>query len=213
MQTLISLTSRTQAYNFEALDLNFIGTSDCNMFIPFHAVFNHQLITFADQEVKVVEYALPKVTLFLEKIRQYSQLLNRLCTANSLSCYTFKVGGIDKEIHVHRGLILKDQTILMSLGINTRYVLSTPLTEIASEPDLSKFTLFINNTFDEDATYKNVRKKVEGLYVDPLKKLGVDIVLTNSVESWLYRNNFIQPKFKNVAEMVNHLKFEAPLMF
>ena len=58
--------------------------------------------------------------------------------------------------------------------------------------------------------YKNFRKKLTELYIDPAKNLGIDVINTSRATNWLFKNNVKELKFKTVVAMNKHLKDELP---
>ena len=70
-------------------------------------------------------------------------------------------------------------------------------------------TVFISNLID-DPLYKNIKKKLNDLYIDIAKQVGLDIVTTSRINNWLFKNNVKPLKFKTVMQMNKHLKEEVP---
>jgi hypothetical protein len=50
------------------------------------------------------------------------------------------------------------------------------------------------------------------MYIDPLKNLGMDVVQTSRINEWLFQNNYEEPKFKNVTQLMKHLQEDVPKM-
>ena len=197
-------------FNREDFKTDLIGTSDCNMFVPFYSIFGHEFITFEDNEVKVLEYCLPNSNS-LYSVRQYDALIRLLIHTQNPQKYNFKLQEVDYDLNVHRGILYdNNKNILMCLAINSEYLLNTPIEEIASSPDINQFVLFISHEFD-NPIYKNVKKKIDLKYLSRIRQLNIDIIETNKINHWLFKNNFKQPKFKNVVEMNKHLKEEVPM--
>ena len=187
-----------------------MGTSDCNMFIPFYSLFAHDLLVFEETGTRVLEYSLPGNTQANSAVRQYAQMTNSLKGTYAPKRYKYKLRGVDHYVNMHRGLLYKGDIVYLCLGVQANYVLNTPIENIESNPDVTKFTLFINNEFDNSPELKNIRKKVQQMYIDPLKQQGIDIVQTSRVNNWLFGNNYSQPKFRNVVQMMKHLQEEVP---
>lgn len=200
-------------FNREDFKTDLVGTSDCNMFVPFFSIFGHELITFEDnEEIKVLEYCLPNANATaIYGIRQYDALIRALVQRQNPQKYYFKLQGVDYDLNVHRGILYdNNKNILMCLAVNTEYLLNTPLEEIARNPDINQFVLFLSQEFD-NPIYKNVKKKIDLEYLSRIRQLNIDIIETSKINHWLFKNNFKQPKFKNVIEMNKHLKEEVPM--
>jgi len=119
------------------------------------------------------------------------------------------VATVPHEINCARGLLYKDNTVYLCLGIKSDYILNTPISEIKESIDYSKFCLFISNEFNEDVFLRNVKKKVTSLYIDEIKALGIDIVYTSNIKEKLFNNNHVLPDFSDVTALMQHLK-EVP---
>jgi len=189
---------------------NLIGTSDCNEYIPFYALAAHNLIVFEEIEDRVIEYNLPMTPPRYQRERMYRRLNSHLRSGEIPKRYNFVLKGEKLSFNIHRGLIYKDEEIYLGLAINSEYLLSTPIEEIKNNIDYSKFKLFISNKFSKDNSFKNINKKLEAMYIEELKILGVDIIYTNDVNERIFKNNFKKVKFKNMAEMVKYLDEEVP---
>jgi hypothetical protein len=197
-------------FNRQDFKTDFVGTSDCNIFVPFYSVFGHELILFEEIDKKVLEYCLP-IANSDHSVRQYEALIRLLRISQNPHKYYFKLQGIDHVINVHRGILYdNDKNILMCLSINSEYLLNTPVEEIAAKPDINQFVLFISHEFNAPK-YKNVKKKIDLEYLSKIRQLNIDIIETSKINHWLFKNNFKQPKFKSVIEMNKHLKEEVPM--
>lgn len=187
------------------------GTSDCNEYIPLYALGAHKLITFDNSDVKVLEYNFPTSAIHVSRVlRGYSNLSLALKSSNTIYNYYFKVGGITNNIKVTKGLIYDDNSnILLCLGINSKYVLDTPINTVRGNPDKDKFVLFISTELDQDR-YKNLKRKLNELYIEEFKSLGIDIVLSSKIPTWLFKNNSKPLKFSTITKMNKHLKEELP---
>lgn len=211
MRNVLDFSYGTSDYRQTDYTTGLIGTSDCNMFVPFYAVFAHQLLSLQEGQVQVMEYQVPSdVSVGRSRTdRQYAVLLNNLRNARRPKKYAYMLAGLEHTFDYHKGFIAKEGRVLMCLGINSEYIMETPFTEIQDNPDISKFTLFISNAFEEDETLKNIRKRVNTEYIADCKAVGIDIMYTSRIEEWLYSNNYTAPNFANVVEMMQHLK-EVP---
>ena len=207
MSEIISLEFSRSGYVASLYDSGVTGSSDCNSYIPFFSLFAHELLTFEEGEVTVVEYSLPT-----GYIRQYTELKLLLLNADAPKRYLYRISGVESHLDLHRGLLYRDNIIYMCLALESDYVLNTPMEEIKAKPDTTRFTLFINNEFEDVPEFRNVLKNLQTNYIGPLKQEGVDVVYTSRIMDWVFKNNYIQPKFRNVAEMLKHLKEEVPLM-
>lgn len=203
-----------------------VGTSDCNTFIPLYSIFSNQEILCNKGEIKILEYYLPLIKNVLNAnnisnsylfntsiIDKYSDLIHKFQHISS-SCFCqflFKIQGTSYAINIQRGIIYDDQSnILMCIGINSEYALNNSLREIENNIDTTKFMIFISNKFN-NPIYKNIRKKIDLEYLSKIKQLDIDIVETNRINDWLFKNNFKKPKFKSVIEMNKHMKEQIPM--
>lgn len=184
-----------------------IGTSDCNSFIPIIGLLNHNLITF-DETINILEYSMPVANPRGGYFRSYERLMDTFQRGNTPYLLKFKVAGVEHHLYVHRGIIYDSQgNILMCLALEREYGMSYNF--LSNTIEESKVVVFISTMFDQ-ACYKNVRKKIDALYLDRLRGLGIDIVNTVRINNWLFNNNFELPKFKNINESLKHLREEVP---
>ena len=184
-----------------------IGTSDCNSFIPIIGLLNHNLITF-DETINILEYSMPIANPIGGYFRSYERLMDTFQRGNTSYLLKFKVAGVEHHLYVHRGIIYDSQgNILMCLALEREYGMSYNF--LSNTIEESKVVVFISTMFDQ-ACYKNVRKKIDTLYLDRLRGLGIDIVNTVRINNWLFNNNFELPKFKNINESLKHLREEVP---
>lgn len=188
-----------------------IGTSDCNSLIPFHSLSAHDLITFKDSDAKVLEYAIPSVTGSMSHIRNFTHFFSYLKHASGVVRFNYTLQGVAHHIFVGKGIILDDQgDILVCVGIDTQYALTTPYVELKDKPDYTKYMLFISKKI-EDPKYKNLKKRLERDYFSTFLQNDIDILQTNRIVSqWLFKNNLVKPVFKSVKEANKHLKEEVP---
>jgi len=197
-------------YNRDDFRTATIGTSDCNSFVPFYSIFFHELITFKDKDVKILEYTQPVDATNYSFERKYDRLLYWLINGISPRRFLFTLQNVNYHLNIHRG-ILYDSTgnILMCLAINSEYLLNTPIPTIIASPDYSQFALLIGPEMN-NPIYKNIKKKLELEYLSVCSSLGIDIVYTSRINGWLFKNNYKEPKFKNVTDMKKFLKEEVP---
>lgn len=189
-----------------------VGTSDCNEFIPVYAISNHKLLVFKDLDVKVMEYSMPSTDLinYFRPLRNYNEMYNYLKSSHTPTKYVFKVAGVPTYVYLIRGMVYDSSgNILMCLAINKDYLFSVSADTLRTTTDATKFVLFLSNLLD-DEIYKNFRKKLIELYINPAKNLGIDVVNTSRINNWLFKNNVEELKFKTVIAMNKHLKEELP---
>ena len=188
-----------------------VGTSDCNEFIPVYAIANHKLLIFKDLDVKVMKYSMPSIDLIGSRIlRNYNDMYNHLKNSNVTIKYSFKVAGVPTHVYLIRGMVYDSLgNILMCLAINKDYLFNISADTLKTTTDATKFVLFLSNLLD-DEMYKNFRKKLTELYIDPAKNLGIDVINTSRATNWLFKNNVKELKFKTVVAMNKHLKDELP---
>lgn len=188
-----------------------IGTSDCNAYVPFYSLFNHTLLDINDNII--LEYYKPTYTNTSLYIRNYSELEHQLRCTDTFNSYKFTIAGLVKQLFFNRHVLYtQDLELLFCLGIKTDYVLNETYKNISDKPEYNQLILIVNNSFLNNPTYKNVYRKLNKIYIEPLARKGVDIVYTNNVDKWFFQNNFVQPKFKSVPEMMKHLKVEIPTL-
>lgn len=191
-----------------------IGTSDCNTYIPAYSIYGNELHTFINKDdendkLEILEYSIPNISN--SGTRRYNDLISALRLGCIPNKFYYKLGNVQYGVNMFRGILYTDEyEVLMCLGINSKYVMNTDIQDIINSPDISQFALFISKRFNENPIYKNLRKKLEIEYVNPIKEEGIDVIETSRLTSWLFKNNFKPPKFKSVIEMNNHLKNEIP---
>ena len=190
-----------------------VGTSDCNEFIPVYTIANHKLLIFKDLDIKVMEYSMPSINLtsYSSRIlRSYNDMCNHLKNSNIPIKYSFKVAGVSTHVYLIRGMVYDSLgNILMCLAINKDYLFNISADTLKTTTDATKFVLFLSDLLD-DEMYKNFRRKLKELYIDPAKNLGIDVINTSRITNWLFKNNVKELKFKTVVAMNKHLKDELP---
>ena len=143
-------------------------------------------------------------------VRTYSDLIRRIRDSRGPYRYNFKLAGNNHNLNVDRGIVYdNDGNVLMCLAINKDYLFSVDSEVLKTNPDYTQFVVFISNLLD-DPTYKNIKKKLNELYIDVAKQVGLDIVTTSRINNWLFKNNVKPLKFKTVIQMNKHLKEEVP---
>ena len=212
MRRLLNLNSIIQTTFAESNYRTIItGTSDCNEYIPVYAISSHTLLTFKDSNTKVMEYNMPISEIQnYNYVRTYFDLIQRIKDSRNPCKYNFKVAGVNHNLNLDRGMVYDNNgNVLMCLAINKDYLLSVDSRVLKTNPDYTQFVVFISNLLD-DPTYKNIKKKLNELYIDVAKQVGLDIVTTSRINNWLFKNNVKPLKFKTVIQMNKHLKEEVP---
>ena len=212
MRRLLNLSSIIQTnYVENNYRTRITGTSDCNEYIPVYAISSHTLLTFKDSDIKVMEYNMPASEIqSYNYIRTYSDLIRRIEDSRGPCKYNFKLAGNNHNLNVDRGIVYdNDGNVLLCLAINRDYLFNVDPDVLKTNPDYTQFVVFISNLLDEPI-YKNIKKKLNELYIDVAKQVGLDIVTTSRINNWLFKNNVKPLKFKTVIQMNKHLKEEVP---
>jgi hypothetical protein len=188
------------------------GTSDCNQYIPLHAVMAHELLTF-DGGVKVLEYKTATVPSSYQAstFSRYDQFLSALLNGTYANTFKYSVAGETFYAVVQRGIIMDTEgEVLMCIGLEADYVMNTDLGVIRTTPNTSRCAVFMSNDYCNNPKYKNLKKKIDTVYVAECVALGMDIIQTEKIDKWLYRNNFSSLKFKTVTAQQKFLKEDIP---
>lgn len=185
-----------------------VGTSDCNQYIPFYALFSHNLYVF-DSGEKVIEYQLPNPANPSRYVRRYNDVTNQLRTGYLPTVAYFKINGQDVRLDFVRGMLYVNDKILLCVGIEVDYVFSNFSDITNNTIDESKLVLFINNELETNPLYKNVNRNINKLFIDVFKDRKVDVVVTSDIKKWVFKSNYKPPEFSNVVEMQQHLR-EVP---
>ena len=181
------------------------GTSDCNNFIPFFAVFTHVLIQIKESGVNILEYNMPVASTAGGQTRNFTNFKQYICNTSYPIKFTYSIAGVQHEVYVYKGIVFTGQgEVLMCVGINTEYLMITPYAELRTL-DVTKYVLFVSTKLLEDQ-YKSLRKRLERDYISVFTEAGIDIITTSRVGDWLFKNNFEKPKFKTIKESTQHLK-------
>lgn len=191
-----------------------IGSSDCNKYIPLFAIIAHELVSLnTEPPTSIIEYTTPTLPSNIPShpISQYSQLFSYLTNTYSICAFKFLVAGAPEYVYIHKGMLLDcNGEILMCLGLETDYVMNTSIDTIRLSPQLDKVLIFVSNDFCNNTKYKNMKKKLESIYIGPALELGVDILQTMTVDKWLFKNNLGALKFRTVVQQQKFLKEEVP---
>lgn len=188
-----------------------VGTSDCNQYLPLVNLTAHELIDM-EPLVRVLEYRMPTLLTQYQNnaYSQYRQVSQILLNGSNLSCFKYLLGGIPQYVFLTKGMLVSEEgEILMCLGLSTEYVMTATMDQLRATPDVEKCMLFMSNEYINNPKYKNLKKKLDTLYVQACVDLGMDIIQTNSIDKWLFKNNF-NPKFKSVMAQQKFLKEEVP---
>ena len=212
MRRLLNLSSIIQTnYAENNYRTRITGTSDCNEYIPVYAISSHTLLIFKDSGIKVMEYSMPTSEIqSYNYVRTYSDLILKIKDARNPCKYNFKVAGNNHNLNVDRGIVYdNDGNVLLCLAINRDYLFNVDPDVLKTNPDYTQFVVFISNLID-DPLYKNIKKKLNDLYIDIAKQVGLDIVTTSRINNWLFKNNVKPLKFKTVTQRKKYLKEEVP---
>lgn len=212
MRRLLNLSSIIQTnYTENNYRTRITGTSDCNEYIPVYAISSHTLLTFKDSDIKVMEYNMPTSEIqSYNYVRTYLDLIQRIKASSGPCRYNFKLAGNNHNLNVDRGIVYdNDGNVLLCLAINRDYLFNVDPDVLKTNPDYTQFVVFISNLLD-NPTYKNIKKKLNELYIDVAKQVGLDIITTSRINNWLFKNNVKPLKFKTVIQMNKHLKEEVP---
>ena len=212
MRRLLNLVSLVREnYTTTYYERGLTGTSDCNEFIPVYAISCHKLLVFKEVDARVMEYTMPTTNIpRYSRFRNYAYLISHLKGGTTPMIYNFKVAGQDCNVNVDRGIIYDNEgDILMCLAINKDYLFNTSKEALTTDPEIPQFVVFISNLL-EDPRYKNLKKKLNELYLDIAKQMGLDVVYTSRIKEWLFKNNVKPLKFKSIAQLNKHLKEEIP---
>ena len=189
-----------------------LGTSDCNQYVPLHALMAHELLTF-DEKIKVLEYRTATVpsNYNTNTFSRYDQFLSQLTNGTYANSFKYSIAGETQYVIVQRGIIMDiNGEVLVCLGLETDYVMSTDLNVIRRTPNTNKCAVFISNEYCNNPKYKNLKKKIDTIYIAECVALGMDVIQTEKIDKWLYGNNFRGIKFKTVAAQQKFLKEEIP---
>jgi len=188
------------------------GTSDCNFYVPLHAIMAHELLTF-DVGIRVMEYKTCSIPIDYQRscFSRYDAFLSILLNGTYAGSFKYSVAGEICYVIVQRGIILNTEgEILMCLALDRDYVMNTDTNTIRNNPDAKKGAVFISNDYVNNPKYKNLKKKIDAIYVAECLALGMDVIQTEKIDKWLYKNNFSAMKFKTVAAQQKFLKEDVP---
>ena len=213
MRTILNVSTLPQErYNKDSYKNILTGTSDRNEYIPVYAIGSHELIVFKDTDIKVMEYTMPNTNVGGLYVRLYADLIRTLKDTVRPIKYIFKIQGITHNLYIDRGLLYTESgEILLCVAINRDYLMALQKDDfVKGNLDSTKFVLFLSNELDSPI-YKNLKKKLDTLYINEVKLLGLDIITSNRIINWVFKNNVEPLKFKSVIKMNKHLKDEVPM--
>ena len=213
MRTILNVGTLPQGgYNKDSYKNILTGTSDRNEYIPVYAIGSHELIVFKDTDIKVMEYTMPNTNVGGLYVRLYADLVRTLKNTVRPVKYIFKIQGNTHNLYIDRGLLYTETgEILLCLAINRDYLMALQKDDfVKGNLDSTKFVLFLSNELDSPI-YKNLKKKLDTLYINEAKLLDLDIIISNRIVNWVFKNNVEPLKFKSVVKMNKHLKDEVPM--
>lgn len=194
-------------------EINFggkIGTSDCNEYVPFYSIMNHHLIDVNDNIV--IEYGKVSFRTTGRYSRTYGDLFGDLSNISySGKAYHFNIAGVNHVLGYNRHIIFdRDNKILCCLAVKSSALLNNRLNELQENQNPNDYLLLVNNELTSNPIYKNVGKKVTNDYISRFKTSNIDIVQTNDIDKWIFKNNFKQPTYASMPAMLRHLNQEVP---
>lgn len=186
-----------------------IGTSDCNEYVPFYTIMNHILLDIEGH--RIIEYGKPNYNYTGFYARTYRDLFSDLKNINHTKTYNFTLQGEPHQFGYTRHTIYStDNKLLCCLAIKSSALLNNSFAQLQANQNPEDFIFLVDNTLFSNPIYKNIAKKVDSNYISLFKESDIDLVYTNDIDKWLFKNNLSKPTFKNVPEMMKHLKTEVP---
>lgn len=187
-----------------------IGTSDCNEYVPFYSILNHQLIDVNNNIV--IEYGKVSFRNTGRYSRTYGDLFRDLSNINfGGKTYHFSIAGVNHIIGYSRHIIFdRNNKILCCLAVKSSALLNNRLSELQANQNPDDYLLLVDNDLTSNPIYKNVGKKITNDYTSRFKISNIDIVHTNDIDKWIFKNNFRQPTYSSMPAMLRHLNEEVP---
>lgn len=186
-----------------------IGTSDCNEYVPFYCIGNHNLIDVNGH--RIIEYGKPVFRTSPGNTRNYNDLFRNLSTIGINYIHSFTVAGVSHQLGYNRNIIFdSNNKVLICLAVKTEALLNNSFAQLQANQNPSDYILLVNNELFSNPSYKNVAKKIDSVYISQFRQSNIDLVFTNDIDKWVFQNNFVKPDFKNVVQMMNHLNKEVP---
>lgn len=186
-----------------------IGTSDCNTFIPYYAMYSHTLLNM--DGTFVIEYKFPAKPRDYNYTRNYADLFSLLKTTTQPMNYIFKIGDEVHKVYIFKGMLYDSNgKILLCLTIDTEYLMSTDIDIILSDPDNNKLKLIVSNELEDNPKYKNLKKKISTELLSKFRELKIDIILTDNVNNLVFKNNYVVPDFASIEESLAYTNEELP---
>jgi hypothetical protein len=109
-------------------------------------------------------------------------------------------------LQVFKGMVLyfeeesSEVKILMTLGVEAASLWKINKNNV----DNSKFALFVSKDFEEER-FKPLYTKIKKDLLPEVQNKGIDIVFTNNIAKWCFRNSFEMPKFGKIMELKKFL--------
>ncbi len=173
----------------------------CNDYIPFYCIFFGQYKKVGD--VRYLHYFLPSITqLYVtnpsNRIADFKNFMNnRLVPLPYIK--TNRVYHIAKQYIAE--LEGDTRTLLYLLVIKKEYLYDINFSNL----DYSKFAILISDKFDTPER-KLMFGMVKREIINPLYELGIDVIYTNNIEKWCFKQPHINLSFDTVSEMKNFFK-------
>lgn len=196
------------------------GISSDNRDIPLWSILHNSGVYKRDNK-KIIHYELIDTKTisseyhYLESdaIKKYDILISNL----SLSTMPrrFRTTSMQYELYIMKGMIYEvidgRPKILFLVSIDSQYVHGWE--SIPEKLDYSQLKVFMTHEFLNSAKYKSFYKKIYDLLLKDIPQKDIDIVLTNDINSKVFKNDIQTPRFKNIIEMNNYLKGLKTLIF
>ena len=183
---------------------NIDGVSSDNEYIPLFS----PLINRGIYQRKIVHYSIMNpVRGATYSLTNYAKLYKALETAELTQI--FRTASMEKGLYATKGMLFSKDTngnpnILFLIALKEDYMIKL-MTEDRTNPDLSKFVIFISKDFITKDEHKTIYRKMNKEIIIPHLEMGVDIVITNNIADKCFKNEIVLPKFRSVAEMKQHL--------
>ena len=185
-----------------------------NKYVPSYSIFNRNVLGNKD----VIEYFEIR-NGDGNTTRSYEILINNL-RSDIYSPRTFIVskGDFKSILTANQGILLDEDGVLFCLCIEKELmaklfqVYSNNHKTLVDSFDVNDFKIFISNRIKEPH-YKSLYTVLDRVLLEKAREIDLDYTFTNSIESKIYNgipSDFINPKFKTVAEMKSFLENYLP---
>lgn len=208
----------------EHKDYSTMGSSDCNSYLPFSAIIAHGLVTIhttkADETkvLNVIDY--PKLKYSYTSLsRSYESTFKSLRALKFPTVFQSSSKGEPIELTCTAGQITDENNKLLLVTAirknkfpNIADKLFCETYEGASQEyipeDVSAkdFIIIIGPELSTLPKYKNFYKQLVKHYLEPCSSMGIDILNTSDVETWVFKNNFKMPVFKIISQRQQYLQ-------